>query len=141
MSGEEVEKLTGYEVHFKRRHLPDHPSGHRIQWPPKYFHEEYQNRQINVERFCHDTHRKEYEEIRPQEKGDCTMIPRMKSGGKKYSYFGQLNGGTYTPIGNDTPAEITGDTGYHRIETDEAVLPGYYSWWSIHVGNENNPVT
>ena len=109
------------------------PSG-GIQWPPNN-PDQYQNRQINVDRFCHDTHRREYGEIRPQEKGDCTMIPRMKSGKKTYPYYGQLKGGTY----NDTPAEITGDTRYRRIETDEAVLPGFYIWWSIHVDNADNP--
>ena len=70
------------------------------------------------------------------------MIPRMKSGKKTYWSDGQLKGGTYIPIGNDTPAKITGDTGYRiRIETaDEAVLPGFYIWWSIHVDNADNPL-
>ena len=132
MSGKEVEKLTGYdyEVHFKRRHLPDHPSDRGIQWPPKKF-PKYQNRLINVDRFCHDTHRSQYEEIRPGEKGDCTMIPGMKT--RK-----QVKGETYTQIDAHAQAKIKK---YRRIEADEAVLPGYYSWWSIHVGNKNNPFT
>ena len=135
MSGGEVERRSG-EVHFKRRHLPDHPSG-GIQWPPNN-PDRYQNRQINVDRFCHDTHMKTYEQIR-QENGGYAMIPRMKSGKETYRRDGQLKGGTYTPIGNDTPAEINGDTGYRRIETERAVLPGYYIWWSIHVDNADNP--
>ncbi len=133
MSGKEVETHSG-EVHFKRRHLPDHPSGGNLEWPPNN-DDRYENRQINVDRFCHDTHEREYRQIRPQENGDCTTIPRMKTGKETY---GQLKGGTYTPKGDDTPAIITGDTRYRVIETTEPVLPGFYIWWSIHVDNPDN---
>ena len=65
------------------------------------------------------------------------MIPRMKTGKETYQ---QLNGGTYTPIRAHAQEEITGDTRYRRIETDEAVLPGFYIWWSIHVDNADIPL-
>ncbi len=125
MSGEEVEICSGYEVHFKRRHLPDHPSG-GTQWPSNN-DDGYENRQIKVDRFCHDTHRREYtcRQIRPQENGNCTMIPRTKTGKK-------IKGETYTPISAHAQAKITDVTSYRKIETDEEVLPGYYSWWAIH---------
>ena len=131
LNGEEVEKVTGFEVHFKRRHLLDHPSSRYLEWPPNN-NDGYENCQINVERFCHNTHKREYRQIRPHENGDCTMIPRMKTGK-------QIKGETYTPIGAHAQAKITGVTSYRKIETDEKVLPGYYSWWGIH--NTDNPVT
>ncbi len=116
------------EVHFKGRHLPYYPWG-------------YQNQDINVRRLCHVTHMDRLERIRDQG-GNFVLMPQQKMGKQKT----QRSGESYTLEANDNlddiPAENRNpddDTPYRMIPTDEAVLPGYYIWWSIH--KTDNPLT
>ncbi len=114
--------------------MPHFPWGEEPDQPQR-IDDQYQHLTIDVSRFCHDTHIWHFELIR-QHNGDCVLNPKQKMG--KEGYISNFNwlGASYTSKANYAIAE---DTHYRRIQTYEAVLPGYYIWWAID--KRDNPVT
>ena len=119
--------------------MPNFPWGEEPEMPDR-INDQYT---IEVGRLCHDTHILPFRKIRQQNR-DCVLKPKRKTGKKGYWQrkqkgcitYSKLLGASYTPILNrdpkNKPAAIAQDTRYRIILTYEAVLPGYYIWWSIH---------
>ncbi len=115
------------EVHFKARHLSNFPWGEEAKWPQPNL----QLQEVPVVELCHDTHKAQFDQIK-QPNSDCMIVPQKKNGKKGYvdKETKKRVKTSYTP--EDTGDDLTGSTRYCIIHDNEEVLPGYYSWWSIH---------
>ena len=114
--------------------MSNFPWGEEAHWPLG----NVQPQEIPVVEFCHDTHRAKLDQIK-QSNGDYELEPQIKFGKHGYMKNGQCLGTSYTP--DDNGNDPTDDTHYNMIKKNQEVLPGYYSWWSIHKTDVNEPTS
>ena len=90
--------------------------------------EELKGIAVPIECLTHVTHSKEASEIRQD--GHFEFKARKKFG-KTREWDGRSCGDSFRPSQESV--------GYFQITDEDAVFPGYYSWWSVHLGHTSLP--
>ena len=112
------------EVFFPNRFTVETHSGKAPDMFPNY-PEELNGISVPIEYLTHVTHDKEASKICPDEDGPFEFKVRKKFG-KTRAYDGRSCGDSFRP------SQV--NVGYFQITDEYAVFPGYYSWWSVHLG-------
>ena len=109
------------EVFFPNRFTVDKHSGKAPDMFPNY-PEELNGISVPIECLTHVTHDKEASEIRQDSHFE---FKARKKFGKTREWDGRSCGDSFRP------SQVS--VGYFQITDRDAVFPGYYSWWSVHL--------
>lgn len=96
------------------------------------------NFSVAIESLRHVTHKKEFKEICKKNRSSYTFEPKKKKGKSGYKKFdGSPMGHSF--IACDTSGTPSKESRYRYVKPDEALLPGYFSWWSVSINLKRIP--
>lgn len=133
---ESWERSTVTEVLFPKRHVAHLP------WRPYDWnevpHNDLKGVELTIKSLCHVTHKEAFEKICKMNPHSYTLQASRKKGKSGEKFDGSPTGNSFIACDRSGMAPCRASK-YKYIKPSEDLLPGCYSWWSIHIARQDMP--